>query len=55
MSITKNMLMRIEYIAGRCKFSAQSLTTTGLYAHFYLNWNKALEKGGSLEKALANE
>jgi hypothetical protein len=26
--------MRIEYIAGRCKFSAQSLATTGLYTHF---------------------
>ena len=27
--------MRIECIAGRCKFSAQSLTTSGLYAQTF--------------------
>jgi hypothetical protein len=29
-----NILMRLKYIAGRYRFSAQSLTSSGFYTHF---------------------
>jgi len=35
---------RTEGIAERCKLATQSLTTSGLYAHFFIK--KALEKKG---------